>query len=450
MAMTVTRAELEALAADNDVVRIHEDGQNRPGLQDSVPLIGMPAAYADGGDGQDTMVAILDTGVQYDHIFTVSKVAHATCFSTTTTGFATYCPNGADTQEGNDAGRNCTLGNPGCDHGTHVAGIAAGNRASGIANPQNGVAKRAWIWATQVFSRRTSDNAAVAFDSDMLQALNDLLARLQNNNNGFGFQAPLVSINMSIWDSGAHFTGNCDATMRGAPFKTVIDGLLAQNVATVIISGNGSRANESAFPGCISTAITVGSTTKADAVSNFSNVSAIVDLFAPGSAISSSVPPSPNFSAFDGTSMAAPHVAGAFAAVRSACPSASIGQIEAALESTGLLVSNGTHTRPRINVDDAIEQLCGAPTLVFYTVDLRTRATRGRVFGEGTFVAGSQRTVTARPKRGFRFVNWTENGVVVSNTRSFTFTLTSDRVLRAHFRRRGNGDEVSVAESSDE
>ena len=353
MAMTVTKDELEALAADPNVIGIHEDGQLRTGLQDSVPLIGMPAAYTRGATGANTLVAVLDTGVEYDHVFTTPRVTNATCFSTNSATFASLCPNGQTSQIGGTAGVNC--GVAGCEHGTHVAGIAAGNRASGT--PLNGVAKSADIFAGQVFSRRLSDNALIAFDSDILASLNDLLGHV---NAGDFNPRKVAAINISIWDVGFQVTGNCDADARGVPFKTVIDSLRAANVATVIISGNDSQTNLSAFPGCISSAVTVSSTTKLDVVSSFSNMSAIVDLLAPGESITSSVPPTPNFDIMSGTSMAAPHVAGAIAAIRSACPGATVDDIEGILKSTGTSItdtrSGGTWVKPRIRVDVAVRQ----------------------------------------------------------------------------------------------
>ena len=68
-----------------------------------------------------------------------------------------------------------------------------------------------------------------------------------------------------------------------------------------------------------------------------------VDLLAPGVAINSSVPGG-NFEAFNGTSMATPHVAGAFAALRSLAPRATVADIERALSATGVAVGD----RPRI------------------------------------------------------------------------------------------------------
>lgn len=59
--------------------------------------------------------------------------------------------------------------------------------------------------------------------------------------------------------------------------------------------------------------------------------------------------------------------------------------------------------------------------------------TGGTVSGDGTFTEGSVRTVTATSDAGFAFVNWTENGTVVSRSASYTFTVNRDRTLVANF-----------------
>jgi hypothetical protein len=57
----------------------------------------------------------------------------------------------------------------------------------------------------------------------------------------------------------------------------------------------------------------------------------------------------------------------------------------------------------------------------------------GTVTGGGTFASGSTQKVTAAASSGYAFVNWTQNGSVVSTSASYTFTLTSSVVLVANF-----------------
>ena len=57
----------------------------------------------------------------------------------------------------------------------------------------------------------------------------------------------------------------------------------------------------------------------------------------------------------------------------------------------------------------------------------------GTTSGDGTYPAGSSRTVTATPSSGYTFVNWTEGGAEVSTDASYTFTLNGNRSLVAHF-----------------
>jgi subtilisin family serine protease len=387
MAMTVTLPELEALAADDNVVSIHEDGDLQPGLADSVPLIGMPTAYTLDATGANTTVAILDTGVEYGHVFLTPRVTGAACFSTAETGstaatsFASLCPSGQNTEFGGNAGINCPWN--GCDHGTHVAGIAAGWQANGT--PPNGVAKSANIFAVQVFRRRLSDNLIRVKDSDMLAALADLRDRVNA-----GVEPGLVAINMSLGDPDLQVSTNCDTDPRAMPFKPVIDDLRGMGVATVISPGNEHQTNQSTFPGCISSAVTVSATTKNDVIPDYADMSTVVDLLAPGGDssggvgdINSSIPGG-FYQRKAGTSMAAPHVTGAFAALRSACPGLTntvnlatvVDLLEFYLKNSGLSITDnrpacpggagcpagltrpaGSLTKPRIRVDQAIQAM---------------------------------------------------------------------------------------------
>lgn len=60
-------------------------------------------------------------------------------------------------------------------------------------------------------------------------------------------------------------------------------------------------------------------------------------------------------------------------------------------------------------------------------------AVGGTVIGGGLFDQGSQCTVTAAPSAGYSFLNWTDNGEVVSTNPTFSFTVTDDRDLFANF-----------------
>jgi subtilisin family serine protease len=83
----------------------------------------------------------------------------------------------------------------------------------------------------------------------------------------------------------------------------------------------------------------VGSTTKQNTTSSFSNSSGLVSLLAPGTAIASSVPGAA-YSTASGTSMATPHVAGAWAVLKSAKPTATVAEILSALQNTGVPITD--------------------------------------------------------------------------------------------------------------
>ena len=121
--------------------------------------------------------------------------------------------------------------------------------------------------------------------------------------------------------------------------KAAIDNLRSVGIASVISSGNDGFTDGIGTPGCVSTAIAVGSTTKQDAISSFSNSSPMVELLAPGEAINSSVTGN-GFGLKSGTSMAAPHVTGAWAILKQQSPSATVPQILTALSASGLSITD--------------------------------------------------------------------------------------------------------------
>jgi hypothetical protein len=99
----------------------------------------------------------------------------------------------------------------------------------------------------------------------------------------------------------------------------------------------------------------VGASTKVpEAMASFTNRAAMLSLLAPGTSIRSSVPGG-GYNSFSGTSMATPHVAGAFALLKQKQPAASVDQLLAALTSTGAPISDPfVGSKPRIRLPQAL------------------------------------------------------------------------------------------------
>ena len=233
-------------------------------------------------------------------------------------------PRGVGQSTAVNSGVDCNLATFGsdCKHGTHVAGIAVGKRASG--SPNRGVAPNANLISINVATKNPSSSRLTIFTSDMIKALERVFA-IRNN----FLPKRVASINISI--GGGSFLTACTTDPR----RTIIQQLRIAGIATTISAGNESQPLAISAPACIPEAIAVGSTLDIApvAISSFSNRGPLVDIYAPGSGIISSVPTSATaFESFNGTSMAAPHVAGAFAALQQVFPSASVDDIEGALE----------------------------------------------------------------------------------------------------------------------
>jgi subtilisin family serine protease len=343
------------------VTQVVEDKLNRPFLAQSTGVVHATDVWAGGFggtpfDGSGQVVAILDTGVDKNHPFLAGKVVEEACFSSNNAGFGatSVCPGGATSSFASGSGMPCSV--EGCDHGTHVAGIAAGSGAS-----FSGVAKGANIMAVQVFTKFDSpsicgsnDPCIAAFDSDTLAGLERVFARRAARN--------FASVNMSL--GGNITTTHCDSDVR----KPIIDQLRSAGIATVIASGNEFFVNGIAFPSCISSAISVGSTgdgsggATLDVVSPFSNSASILTMLAPGAAINSSVTPGTGFQNLQGTSMATPHVAGAIALFKEAGPTLTVSQMISALVNTGVPVTDTRHpsfptTKPRMRILNALFDL---------------------------------------------------------------------------------------------
>ncbi|HSS63072.1 MAG TPA: putative Ig domain-containing protein [Gammaproteobacteria bacterium] len=147
----------------------------------------------------------------------------------------------------------------------------------------------------------------------------------------------------------------CDAAFPA--LKAAIDNLVAADIPVVVASGNEYATNAIAAPACISSALSVGAVDAGDVVADFSNSAGFLDSLAPGYGVVAPVPG--GYDIKSGTSMAAPHVAGAVSVLRSATPAAAAGEILSAVTATGIPVTdwrNGVVT-PRVQVDAALQLL---------------------------------------------------------------------------------------------
>ena len=73
------------------------------------------------------------------------------------------------------------------------------------------------------------------------------------------------------------------------------------------------------------------------------------------------------------------------------------------------------------------------PALQFAVILSSNPAAGGTNTGSGSYTSGTSVTITASPNTGYTFVNWTENGTIVSTSSSYTFTISATRTLVANF-----------------
>lgn len=211
-------------------------------------------------------------------------------------------------------------------HGTHVAGTiaAASNNGIGI----SGVAKNAKILPIRVLNGNGGGSwGALLSGMDYAAKMNAQV------------------INLSL---GAHFDPSDPGTKRfideqDLRFSAISE---AQKTAIVIAAGNDHDVNvQNYWPARVNDAITVGSLQRAAngkfVKSSFSNFGEGIDVWAPGSGILSlnskdskfaSHPSFPGYVSLSGTSMAAPHVAGVAALVKSAYPELTGTQVRTMLQ----------------------------------------------------------------------------------------------------------------------
>ena len=241
--------------------------------QRDLPLDGN---YNFNATGSGVKAYIIDTGIRATHTQISGRVI---------SGF-TAINDGLGTNDGNG-------------HGTHVSGTVGGSTF--------GVAKNVTLVAVRVL-----DSSGSGTNSGVIAGVDFVTSDHQAGQ-------PAVA-NMSLG-------GGISSALDTAVSNSINDG-----VTYAIAAGNSNVDACGTSPARVASAITVGSTTTTDARSSFSNFGTCLDVFAPGSSITSSWNTSDTATnTISGTSMATPHVTGVAALFLETNPSASPATVTAAI-----------------------------------------------------------------------------------------------------------------------
>lgn len=293
----------------------------------NISQINAPEAWAMGIDGSGTVVASIDTGVQWNHPALKEKYR----------GYNAANPN-SPSHEFNWFDATSTGGNAPYDdqgHGTHVTGTMVGSEPNG--SNQIGVAPGAkWI-AVKAF---TADGATSV---DLLEAGEWILAPKDANGNPHPEMAPDV-VNNS-WGGGPGLNEWFRPMVQAWRAAEIFPEFSAGNTTFTNPGGAGSIAVPANYPESYATA----ATNNANALASFSlrgpspYGEVKPDISAPGVNIRSAVPGSGYEGGWNGTSMAGPHVSAVVALLKQVNANLSVDEIETILTETAVPLTDSSY-----------------------------------------------------------------------------------------------------------
>jgi hypothetical protein len=369
--VSLARADVARLRKVPGVSGVFQGGYYAPTLDLSPGQMGAPALWAPPlrSLGQGMKIGIIDTGVDNTHpFFDPTGYTMPPGFPRGQTRFTSakvivaraFPPAGP-----NPRGAALAFDGAESTHGTHVAGIAAGNAETRAAGGRvvSGVAPRAYIGNYKALVRSDTGGASPIENAAGLVAAIEAAVR-----------DGMDVINLSLGEPEIEPTRNI--------VTRAIDAAAAAGVVPVVAAGNEFNdvgAGSVSSPASAESAIAVaavevdGAPTNA-AHADFSSVGPTPlslqlkpEVAAPGVDILSSVPEG-GWSSFSGTSMASPHIAGAAALLKQRHPTWSVAQLKSALVTTGRPAeANGDAVAGPTLVGGGLVSLAEADQPLFFT-----------------------------------------------------------------------------------
>jgi len=283
IALSANLVAIRALASRPDVAELFEDVSVEASQAADANYAAEVGLTSLSVDGAGTMVTIVDSGVDASHPFFSGRVVEEACFLS-----SGGCPK--------PSGPGAAAPIAGGEHGTHVAGIAAGKNST-----LRGASPSALIGAVRVFDSTQGST------SDIIAGL----GRVGEFADRYYVTASNMSLGISNKSTSAQF---CSSQNGGA----VVQALRAKGIAVAVASGNNydHTLDGVRWPACLPGVIAVGSSDGVSAISDFTNLGQRLDILAPGRNLLSSVPGG-GYMQMTGTSMATPVIAGGISTLRS-------------------------------------------------------------------------------------------------------------------------------------